>query len=120
MHRLFAEGMLEMPDVFSIRTGHHPERSEGTGLSLFPSLYVFYNTNIQVLRFAQDDNSKRFNFWKGNGFSLMNSHTFTFPSPNKSTIHCHPERSEGPGLLLFPFIHRRFQYKHPVPSLRSG
>jgi hypothetical protein len=32
MHRLFAEGILEMPDVFSIQTGHHPERSEGPGL----------------------------------------------------------------------------------------
>jgi hypothetical protein len=49
--------------------------------------------------------------------------TWTFvvaPSPNTTTPHRHPGRSEGPGLSLLSFIHRRFQYKHPGPSLRSG
>jgi hypothetical protein len=34
---------------------------------------------VQVLRFAQDDNSKRFNLWKAIGCSLTNGNTFSSP-----------------------------------------
>ena len=40
-----------------------------------PSFIDVFNTNIQVLRFAQDDNGEWFNLWKEIGCSLTNDHT---------------------------------------------
>ena len=44
------------------------------------------NTKGKILRFAQDDNSKRFNFWKEIVCSLMNGDTFPSPPPNTTTM----------------------------------
>ncbi len=52
----------------STKHNHHAQRGE--------------QPTVQVLRFAQDDNSKRFSLRKENGFSMINSHTF--PSPHQT------------------------------------
>jgi hypothetical protein len=44
------------------------------------------NTKGKILRFAPDDNSKRFNLWKENGWSLINGDTFLSPPPNTTTM----------------------------------
>jgi hypothetical protein len=52
------------------------KKSVGNGLLSISFNAIDLNTNIQVLRFAQDDNAKRLIVWKEIGCSLIHDHTF--------------------------------------------